>query len=337
MLFPFPITLYGVGDSGSLPEDTWTEHPTGLPNPFVSLTDFAFGAGLYIVCGVQGDGTVRLATSPDLTTWTERTLPASFTTSTAVARLLFAEGIFVLVGGDSNGTQDGALATSTDGITWTSRASNVTLQEIGAILYDGTDFVIFGESGLLATSPTGITWTAGVTISNSNPRDAIYDSNNGLYVVGGRPAGGGILFTSPDKTTWTSRTTDGMSGVHGLAFSASLGLFAAGWTGTLFSTEKTKMNKSSNGTSWTAVVTPVDTLSRYAFWHGGCDFGNGKVMAVAINSTTTAIRTVKTTNGTNWFYSEDTEISAATGGTTGMGFGNGLFGVLSNKSVWTAS
>lgn len=343
MLFPFPVAHFGgAGGPAPPPEDTWTERDIGAAAPFFAALDFAYGAGLYVVCGYSSNVNEygRVFTSPDLVTWTERALPANMSTpgSGPCWRVIFAEGLFVLCGSGGNygtGTQEAALATSPDAITWTSRASTIDGEDIKAILYDGTDFMIFGEDGETATSVVGTSWSAGVSLpAFFSPRDAVYDSNNSLYVVCGFPSGGDILITSPDKSVWTTRTLDSIAQPYGLAFDATLGLVCGGRTSGL----DPKMNKSSNGTTWNAVTTPVDALSGdNSFWRESCiKFGNSKFVALVQNTGTGAAVMVKSADATNWYYSESTPISGQLIG--GLGFGNGVFAACpGTSSIWTTT
>lgn len=108
-----------VGTSGFVGNSTdgitWT---TRRPNGnSVTAMDIAYGAGVYAL-SKQGE---ILYTSTDLTTWTTRTV--GFDGSLTLQNVLFANNVFVLL--PTNNTTNVPsyfnYATSTDGITWTSR------------------------------------------------------------------------------------------------------------------------------------------------------------------------------------------------------------------------
>lgn len=67
---------------------------------------------------------------------------------------------------------DRTVATSSDGITWTTNTNlNTALGGTGTIrtvVFDGSVFLAFGTSGIMATSPDGITWTARTSLSSSS-------------------------------------------------------------------------------------------------------------------------------------------------------------------------
>jgi len=190
----------------------------------------SYGAGLYLVAG-GSTGTVY--TSPDLTTWTNRTSGIGARDIFAISE--YIGGYFVL-GGASN-----YFAYSTDGITWTAgtnsafgdtkaiatNGSNNWIRAGGSkVLYGGpsswtevatsvsanaaafgnSTYLIAGNSGLLATATSasnGSSWTDRTSGFGST---AIYSATygNGLFVIGGD---GGKISTSPDGITWTSRTS----------------------------------------------------------------------------------------------------------------------------------
>lgn len=163
------------------------------------------------------------------------------------------DGSIFVMGGGSDGT-DLHILTSTDGETWTHRASGVTNSSSG-IAYNGTRFVISNlvSSVTEATDPTG-TWTLR-TVASSHFNNAImWDEPTGLFIIVGNtfsPALGRI-HTSPDGITWTERTPSGssnnMTSVHR---SSNNTLVAFGRTSGFIPVFST----STNGTSWTNLVT----------------------------------------------------------------------------------
>lgn len=103
------------------------------------LFDVTFGNGLHLVGGDDG----FIATSPNVSTWTTRTLP---NVTGNIRGVDFADGFFIVVG-DSGGY----IATSPDGITWTQRtAPNVESTLYGAAAGDET-WMVSGNNGYIAT------------------------------------------------------------------------------------------------------------------------------------------------------------------------------------------
>src|SRR5574337_781048 len=182
-------------------------------------------------------------------------------------------GTFVAVG------DSGAIATSSDGASWTSRTSPFGSSAVLSVIYAGGQFVAAAQDKKVATSPDGITWTlrrnAGASMTN-----AVITYGAGLYIVfedtnyvtssdgiswssssalpagaggiGGAAYGAGLFvagdsgakfFTSPDGSTWTTHTTSETTAVHGIAFAA--GLFVA-------DRKSTRLNSSHHSISYTS-------------------------------------------------------------------------------------
>ena len=86
--------------------------------------------------------------------------------------------------------RSGALATSTNAITWTARTSG-TIGDIFSLTYGNGLYVYAGDNGVLRTSTDGISWTARTSGTSSKINALTY--GDGLYVYGGQ---GGVLRTS---------------------------------------------------------------------------------------------------------------------------------------------
>lgn len=113
--------------SSSTDGTTWTSSvvvASALGYPSIGL--IAYGAGLYILpCG-GGSGSARLVkTSPDLTTWTDRTVSGTYTNGIISRDVMFNGSIFYISGYTNPGTVY-LYATSTDGISWTLVSSNIS-------------------------------------------------------------------------------------------------------------------------------------------------------------------------------------------------------------------
>ena len=139
---------------------------------------------LYSAIGLIPDSNV-------LTTWTVGSSPFNVPLT-----VTYGAGVFLAAGG-TNGA-----ATSTDGVTWTSRNPNFSpAQAIYGSDFGGGIFIIGGDAGGIATSTDGITWTIRTSGTTSAIEAVAY--GNSLYVFGGA---GGILKTSTNAITWTTRT-----------------------------------------------------------------------------------------------------------------------------------
>jgi photosystem II stability/assembly factor-like uncharacterized protein len=143
------------------------------------------------------------------TSWTQRTLTA---TTLDLWDIIWANGLFVAVGRD--GTPDGTVFTSPDGITWTKR-TYTSSEGLYSVAYSQTLglFCAVGDNYLsdikAATSSDGITWTERSTgISIGELYSICWSEFLQLFVAVGQDIGSyPVIGTSPDGITWTQRTT----------------------------------------------------------------------------------------------------------------------------------
>lgn len=163
-----------------------------------------------------------------------------------------ASSLIVAAGGTSTSTA--YIATSPDGITWTSRS--VTGGALNGVAYSPSLglYCAVGNAGLIVTSPDGVTWTS----RTSGTSDAIFGViwGIGVFVAFGFNAG---IRTSSDGITWTSRTNPLPTGGYrgGTVFGSRLILIGSdGAAGG-------RIAYSDNGTSWTAANTNTGD------WFGG--------------------------------------------------------------------
>ena len=100
------------------------------------------------------------------------------------------------------------LASSTDGVTWTTRASGQTGKSLYGTAFSTTlsRWVVVGTGGACSTSADGITWTARTMPGTShNYYSLIFNPTVGkfLAVAGSRTAAVGGAALSTDGITWT--------------------------------------------------------------------------------------------------------------------------------------
>jgi hypothetical protein len=185
-----------------------------LNNDFQQWGDYGFGSGAFMVDSgasvlnytglAYGNNTWVITRNGGIyyATGTSEKNPAGLTYTsttsnlTTVYAVTFGNGVFVATG--SNG-----ISSSTDGITWTKRASAGTNNFNGSrVIFAGGIFLSMVNSGVLYTSADGTTWTAQTPNNvNSVLVGAAYGA--GVWTI---VAGSGLLWSSPDGTTWTSRT-----------------------------------------------------------------------------------------------------------------------------------
>jgi len=110
---------------------------------------------------------------------------------------------------DAGGSTKGLIATSTDGINWTGRSTNVFTNYVSDVTYGNGLWVALGNAGnSVATSTDGLTWTGrGIIFVNLSARVAY---GNGLWVAVGYPENipsGNTIVTSTNGINWTGRST----------------------------------------------------------------------------------------------------------------------------------
>ncbi len=173
----------------------------------------------------------------------------------------------------------GKMASSIDGITWTTINTVFGTTAIYVVVYKNNLWIAAGGSGKLATSTDGITWTLRTSSFGTAPILSI-DYGNNIYVAVG---GSGKLATSTNATSWTQRTSSfGTTYIYKIAYGDNRWV-AVGDLG--------KLASSTTGTSWTqrvsgflstlrlrSVITSKTGLSIAA--------GDNGTMSMSINGTT---------------------------------------------------
>jgi hypothetical protein len=179
------------------------------------------GAGLLVAAGASGGGVAgTILTSPDGTTWTQRTTGLTPSANNPSIYTVAWNGSEFLAIAQAEVNADNVLR-SPDGITWTRQK----MYELGYILnqplvkwINGKYIAMSRAQGSFTTSPDGVTWTstAGASLGR---KDFVWTGSQFVSV-----GENGKVFTSPDATTWTQVQTQG-----DLTSSASLSSVA--WTG----------------------------------------------------------------------------------------------------------
>jgi photosystem II stability/assembly factor-like uncharacterized protein len=187
--------------------------------------------GLFVAVGDNG----TILTSPDGTTWTQRTSPPSpFGARVHLYDVTYGNGLFVAVGGDN-----GTILTSPDGTTWAKRNSG-TSNDLYGLTYGNGLFVAVGDNGTILTSPDGSTWAKRNSGTSEEFLGVTY--GNGIFLTIGLD---GNILISPDGTTWTEGSYEN---------SYSYGFFKAATYGNgLFVTvsKNGAIQTSPDGTTWT--------------------------------------------------------------------------------------
>jgi hypothetical protein len=213
----------------------------------------AWNGVMWIAGSGSPNGNGSFASSEDGIIWTTAT-SSSMTTSIngiAYGKDGSGAGLWVAVGSGGN-----AIATSSNGTTWTGRS--ISMLSPGHSVAYGKDtsgnglWVAVGSGGnTIATSTDGLTWTGrGYNVFTTSGYDVAYANN--LWVAVGQ--GGNRIATSTDGTNWTGRgstvfTTRGYS----VAYANNLWV-AVGQGGNTIAT-------SVDGITWTGRGTSVFTTT----------------------------------------------------------------------------
>ncbi len=215
-------------------------------------------------------------------------------------------GMFVAVG------EDGAIASSPDGVTWTHHDTPGG-ENWGSVLYRPTGWLVpEPAASSLLTSPDGVTWTqspAPAGAANFGLGVAAY--GNGITVV----LGGSGSIVSTDGTTWTALDISGRA----IAFGNGTFVVAVGDGHTLSSTD---------GVHWTSTM--VSTSDP-----GSVAFANGHFLLGATQSSYVS------TDGRTWTSQGNTpdgiEIQSLTAiGGTIYALEDGFIGMTTDGITWTS-
>lgn len=195
-------------------------------------------------------------TSTNLNTnisWKKVVSEQSGSITETILGLTYGNNMFVAVG------NNGAIYTSSDGITWTARTSGAISQLVG-VTWTGKLFVVTGcmhkngmPYGLILTSPDGITWTE---------RDSKADfylehsASNGEIIVA---VGDSSITTSTDGINWTERSFIYCGGLKDITWDGKK-FIAVSATGSIIT--------SANGIEWSNPRQITDDWLVRIVWNG---------------------------------------------------------------------
>ena len=182
--------------------------------------------------------------------------------------------------GNLNSLTSEALATSTDGITWTANTDS-TLASIGAmdsIVSNGSRYVAGGSvSPYFAYSNDGETWSAATSGSTGIIQNLSLATNGSIFVAGNNDYfTGSVIKYSYDGNTWFNSNANTIFGTGSNAIARSVV-----WNGEFFLAVGVKQfgaasnaAKSTDGITWTATTAPY-TNSLCLAWDGKRFYAGG--------------------------------------------------------------
>ena len=293
---------------------TWTNVAvTGAGN----LVGIDYDDGHYVA--VSDTGTAIAST--DAATWSPVTLLTSNVTSDHLkAYTIDHVGTTLVAGGSVSSapytTSLGAVATSTDGVTWTMGTLPVGATPIHGFI-PGTRLVGLGEAGnLYFSTNNGQTWSVLTTLSSSNG-GTVGTFNAGAYTTSkyvGVGDGGFVTF-STDSTVWETGVVVKDANGNGL------NLHGVAWTGTQFVAvgDSGAISTSPDGTTWSGLRTSALTGSLRSV----STSSSGTIVVVGDNGIETS------TDGITWTARNASGVAALDGVT----FGNGAFVAVGGSST----
>lgn len=193
------VVMVGQGGALAYSSDegrTWTETTLGGGTPSFTCVRYQATDDQFVAVGSGG----AIYTAPSATpgTWTSRTSG----TANALNALMVDGPIRYIAVGDT-----GTIITSPDAVTWTTRTSGHT-NNIFSIGGDGSVAISKDSNTSVRSSTDGITWTSrAITGGNMNVAVYDSTSGLYILGGGTSLAGPGRISTSPDGATWTSRAT----------------------------------------------------------------------------------------------------------------------------------
>lgn len=167
--------------------------------------------------------------------------------------------LFVAVAGFTN-----EIATSPDGINWTSTMLGTMTTQLRVIESDGGRFVVIGSGAEVFTSDDGVTWTQEANPLPTNSADDLHWDGSRFVAVSGDQ-----FITSADGSDWVANTV----GTAGNATSASSVATHGGLN--IIGTNRGAVYTSANDTGWTTTFTQNNEQIFGVSWAGGQFVGVG--------------------------------------------------------------
>jgi len=263
----------------------------------------AIASGGNYFLAIPSTGTAG-AKSPDGSTWTSMTLPASLSWTS----IAYGNGYWVAV---ASGTST-AYYSINNGTTWISATlpANTTWSNV---TYGNGIFVAVatGSTNSAYSTNFGATWAAGTGLASGTFVGLSYGLGQFVVITSGTAAA-----TSLTGATWTAATLP-TTGWTGLAYGNNRFVAVGGTNSTIYSF---------NGSTWyTSPTTPAVSLTSITY-------GQGTFLALSSTNTTAYI----SEDGFNW---KSKAVIAATTPAVAFGFAastfNGVFTLLSGTSTGT--
>jgi hypothetical protein len=259
-----------------------------------NLTGVDFAATQYVAVSDTGNALA----SVDAVTWSPVTL---FSSNVATDHLeAYAVnhlgGTYVAVGSTSSApytSATGAVASSTDGTTWTMGALPSGSTPVHGLI-SGSRLIGLGESGHLYASANGTTWSALTTVTGPQTLNAgVF--GGGKYIAVGDA---GWIVASSDGTSWAAGQVIKVGG-------AGVNMHGVAWTGSQFVAvgDNAAISTSPDGSAWSALHTSAITGALRSV----AVSSSGLIVVVGDNGIETS------TDGVTWAARNDSGVAALAG------------------------
>lgn len=289
-------TNTGIGNGIIITSPDGVKWTTRSSDTTKGLNSISWSANQFVAVGWGGN----IITSPDGVTWMPQ-IPAMG--SVLVGDGLVGNGLtglvwsgmqFVAVGGSYNENSDltaaDTILTSPDGLTWTTRISDVGNRYLSSVAWSGTQFITVGITGEIMSSFDGVTWSYSQEIAAGAGLYDVIWSGNQFVAVGW----GSTIATSPDGVTWTMRSSPSLYSpdLHGVVWSGTQFVAVGGYGPAGYESRKYVggiVLTSPDGVTWVprTVDAPCDLMS--VAWSGT------QFIAVGFNG-----EIISSTDGVTW-------------------------------------
>lgn len=208
----------------------------------------------------------KIFRSTNGTAWTSNAVTGFVSGGASYGAVIYGSGNnYYLAVGQGGGTATSQLASSTDGITWSTRNSASGSNNLFAIAYGNNTYVATGASGQIVSSTDSITWASRTVASTQNFYGVAH--NGTRFVAFGdftdatvSYAPGSNIAYSTDGTTWTmgsislSPQYTGTTGFTGTQTATRVTTIGSTFVAIITLTNGSAVAYSSDGINWGIVV-----------------------------------------------------------------------------------
>lgn len=237
-----------VGDAGKLATSpdgiTWTQRTSSFSTS--NIASVAYGNGVWVAVGEAG----KLATSTDGITWTQRTSGQT----AYLYEVAYGRGVWVTggAGGVMSISTDPTSTWTSVSSTISNQVDFLAYAPFASVWVAGHDSL---STNSLASSSDGVAWTSrdpSVSLTTGGQFDVAVSDSIIVVTTAGNATGAVQVMTTTDGITYTSRTIPSGTGnnTRAVASDGAGRFFMLVDDGTINNSWAT--NYSTNGTTWTA-------------------------------------------------------------------------------------